>query len=322
VLAIIVAAPFLQNQLNAVAARNGTAPIAISHFPVLGSLFPEALRRALDWPAYWLILLPIEFPATYIAGMIALVVMLRSGALWAEKFTTVALASTVAAGLMVSWLLVSTIGDNNDLAIRAVLPAASVLIVLTAVGVALIPRRAGLGCFAIAGLILSLPYTLGLIRSNVEGSPHADEAIFAETPALWQAVRQFVPKDARVANNPLFLSDLTAWPVNASWALLANRSSCFAGREMALALAPLSDKTREAINQQFIRVFAGEGNPQDISDIAKKYGCDAVVLVPQDKAWANDPFASSADYRLAENRDGKWRIYTVVKSGQTAHQRD
>jgi hypothetical protein len=220
---------------------------------------------------------------------------------------------------MVSWLLVSTIGDNNDLAMRAVLPAASVLIVLAAVGVALVPRRAGLGFFAIAGLLLSLPGTIGMIRSNIDGSPHADGAVFAQTPEMWKAVRHYVPPDARVANNPLFLSDLTPWPANVSWALLANRSSCFAGREMVLALAPLPDKTREAVNQQFVRVFAGEGSQQDVSDVAEKYGCDAVVLVPQDKAWANDPFASSADYRLAENRDGKWRIYTVVKAGQAAH---
>jgi hypothetical protein len=202
---------------------------------------------------------------------------------------------------------------------RAVLPAASVLIVLTAVGVMLVPRRAGLGVFAIIGLLLSLPDTVWIVRSNIDGSPHPDGAVFAQTPELWTAVRQYVPPDGRVANDPLFLSDLTPWPVNASWALLANRSSCFAGREMTLALAPLPDKTREAINEQFIRVFAGEGSPQDIRDIATKYGCDAVVLVPQDKAWANDPFASSADYRLAETRESKWRIYTVVKAGQAAH---
>jgi hypothetical protein len=318
-LAIIVAAPLLQDQFHAVATRDGSAPIAISHFPVLGLLFPETLRRALDLPAYWLILLPIEFPATYIAGMIALVVMLRSGALWAEKFTAIAFAAIVAAGLTVSWLLVSTIGDNNDLAMRAVLPAASVRIVLTAAGTVLVPRRAGLGFLAIIGLLLSVPDTVGMIRSNIDGSPRADGAVFAQTPEMWKAVRQYVPPDARVANNPLFLSDLTPWPVNPSWALLANRSSCFAGREMVLALAPLPDKTREAINEQFIRVFAGEGSPQDVGDIARKYGCDAVVLVPQDKAWANDPFASSADYHLAENRDGRWRIYTVVKASQTAH---
>ena len=102
-----------------------------------------------------------------------------------------------------------------------------------------------------------------------------------------------------------------------SWALLANRSSCFAGRELTLALAPLPDKMREAINDQFIRVFAGEGTAQDTADLAKKYGCDVVVVVPQDKAWAHDPFAASPDYRLADNRDGKWRIYLAVKTDQT-----
>jgi hypothetical protein len=319
ILAIIAAAPFLQSQFHAVATRDGAAPIAISHFPVLGPLFPEHLRRTLDWLAYWVVLLPIEFPATYIAGVIALFVMLRSRALWAEKFTTIAFGSIVAAGLGVSWLLVSTIGDNNDLAMRAVLPAASVLIVLTAVGVVLMPRRAGLAFVAIAGLLLSLPDTVGMIRSNIDGSPHADGAVFAQTPELWAAVRRYVPPNGRIANNPLFLNDLTPWPANMSWALLANQSSCFAGRELVLALATLPDKTREAVNEQFIRVFSGQGTAEDVSDVAKKYGCDAVVLVPQDKAWADDPFASSADFRLAENRDGKWRIYTVVKSDPTAH---
>ena len=34
-----------------------------------------------------------------------------------------------------------------------------------------------------------------------------------------------------------------------------------------------------------------------------------VIVVPQDGAWDNDPFAASADYRLAEFRAGRWRIY-------------
>ena len=46
---------------------------------------------------------------------------------------------------------------------------------------------------------------------------------------------------------------------------------------------------------------------------AKQYGCEVVVLVPQDKAWDNDPFAASPDYRFAENRDGRWRIYLRTK---------
>ena len=100
---------------------------------------------------------------------------------------------------------------------------------------------------------------------------------------------------------------------NVSWALLANRSSCFAGRELAVAFAPLPPSRREAIDTQFIRAFAGEGTAADVSDMATRYGCEVVVVVPQDKAWNNDPFAASADYRLAENRDGRWRIYVRVK---------
>ena len=152
-----------------------------------------------------------------------------------------------------------------------------------------------------------------MIRDNVAGKPRPDGEIFAQTPELWAAVRRYAAPNARVANNPLFLQDLTPWPVNMSWALLANRSSCFAGRDLAIAFAPLPPQRREAINAQFVRVFDGQGTPEDVRDMATKYGCDIVVVVPQDKAWDNDPFAASPDYRLAENRDGRWRIYVRVQ---------
>ena len=45
----------------------------------------------------------------------------------------------------------------------------------------------------------------------------------------------------------------------------------------------------------------------------RQYGCDVVVLVPQDKAWDHDPFAAGPDYRLAEAREGRWRIYVREK---------
>ncbi len=318
VLVVCLAAPFLNNQLMAVAARGGDSPIVLRHFAVLGAMFPAALRHVLDWPAYWLVLLPIELPATYVAGVIALIAMLRSGAPQPEKLATAALACLAAAGLLASWLLASTLGDNNDLGLRAVLPAASVLIAAAAAGMMLLPRRAVIAATAIGGLILSLPDTAVMIRSNVDGTPTPDGSVFAQTPELWQAVRRYAAPTARVANNPLFLQDLTPWPANISWALLANRSSCFAGRELALALAPLSEGMREAINAQFVRVFAGEGTAGDLSDMAKKYACDVVVVVPQDKAWNNDPFAASPDYRLAENRDGRWRIYVAVKADPAA----
>jgi hypothetical protein len=161
-----------------------------------------------------------------------------------------------------------------------------------------------------------VPDTIQMIRSNVSGTSHPDDAAFAQSPALWSAVRQYAQPSARVANNPLYLQDLTPWPANMSWALLANRSSCFAGREMALAFAPLPPDRREAINAQFVRVFDGEGTPEDINAMARQYGCDVIVVVPQDKVWNNDPFAASPEYRLAENRDGKWRIYVLVATAR------
>jgi hypothetical protein len=310
VLVVGLAMPFLRDQFATVAVHGSGSPVIVRPYEVLGDLFPTGLRRILDLPAYWLILLPIEFPAAYVAGVIALFVMLRSASDKPEKFFVATLACLAGASLAASWLLFSTLGDNNDLGIRAVLPAVSVLTAAAAAGLALVPRRGLIAAIAIVGLVLSLPDTARMIRANVLGTPHHGGDVFAQTPELWAAVRRYTPPNARVANNPLFLADLTPWPINMSWALLANRSSCFAGRELVLALAPLSAADREGINAQFIRVFAGEGTPQDIDDMTKTYGCDVVVVVPQDKAWDHDPFAASPEYRLAENRDGRWKIYT------------
>jgi hypothetical protein len=207
--------------------------------------------------------------------------------------------------------LVSTLGDNNDLRLRAIIPAVIVLIVAAAAGLTQIPRRIWIFAAVLGGFVLSLPDTRSLIRGNFVGKLRPGADVFAASPELWDAVRRYAPPDARVANNPLFLSDLTAWSANISWALLANRSSCFAGRELALAFAPLPPPRREAINRQFVRVFDGEGTEDDVHDLAMRFGCQVIVVVPQDGAWANDAFAQSADYRLAEQRDGKWRIYLV-----------
>jgi len=309
VLAACLAAPFIIDQVAMIAARQDPTPIVIRPFPVLGDLFPERLRRILDLPAYWLIELPIEFPATFVSGVIALWLLWRGAMEREAKIVVAGLACLAGAGLAASWLLASTLGDNNDLALRAVLPAAMVLIVATAVGIVALPRRSLIAVVALAGLVLSLPDTAKMIRLNVGGHRVPDGKIFAQTPELWAAVRRYAGITARVANNPLYLKDLTPWPANISWALLADRNSCFAGRELALAFAPLPAGRREAINQQFVQIFAGQGSPDDVHDLAGLYGCDVIVLVPQDGAWADDPFAASPDYRLADARAGRWKIY-------------
>src|SRR5580692_10321485 len=183
VLVLCLAAPFLHSQLMAVAARGDDNPIVLRHFAVLGAMFPVALRHVLDWPAYWLVLLPIELPATYVAGVMALVAMLRSGAPQFERLATAAL----------------------------------VLIASAAAGLLLLPRRAVIAATAIGGLVLSLPDAVWMMKSNIEGTPTPDGAVFAQTPELWAAVRRYASPTARVANNPLFLQDLTPWPANMSW---------------------------------------------------------------------------------------------------------
>jgi hypothetical protein len=315
-LAAVLAAPFIIDQVAMTAARHDPTPIAIRPFPVLGELFPEPLRRILDLSAYWLIELPIEFPATYVSGVIALFLLWHGAVERQTKVMVAALACLAGAGLGASWLLSSTLGDNNDLALRAVLPAAIALIVATAAGIVALPRRALIGAIAIGGLVLSLPDTAKMIRSNFTGHAVPDGQTFAQAPELWAAVRRHAGPSARVANNPLYLRDLTPWPANISWALLANRSSCFAGRELALAFAPLPAASREAINQKFVDVFAGRGTPDDVRDLAGLYRCDVVVVVPQDGAWADDPFATSLDYRLAEARAGRWKIYVRAAMAQ------
>ena len=59
-------------------------------------------------------------------------------------------------------------------------------------------------------------------------------------------------------------------------------------------------------------MFDGTGSADDVKALATTYGCETVVVAPQDGAWNNDPFAASPDYRAVEVREGRWRIYERV----------
>jgi hypothetical protein len=316
-LVVCLIGPFVRDQLAAIAARGGGTPIAIAPYQVFGSQLPGWLRHVLDVPGYWLIILPVELPATFIAGVIAFVAALRSVMPRGERLVIKVFACLAGAGLVVSWLFVSTLGENNDLGLRGILLAEVVLIVMTAAGMAGLQGellRTPIMAAALTGLALSAPDFILTARDNVIAPSRPPDAnVFAEAPDLWAAARRHSAPAARIANNPIFLADLTPWPVNISWALLADRSSCFAGREMAIALAPLPRERRAQIDAEFLRVFDGEGTPNDVHDLATRYGCEVVLLVPQDKAWDRDPFAAGPDYRLAETREGRWRIYVREK---------
>jgi hypothetical protein len=310
-LALVLAVPLLRDQAAATAQRGGGFPIGIDPYEVLGPWFPEHVRRVLDLPAFWLVLLVIEFPAILIPGAIALATLLKSGPESGQKRVIAALAALAAASLVVTWLLTSRLGDHNDLAWRAVLPGVLVLIIAAAAGLARwISRRAyGAAFAAVAALILGVPGAFDLAIRNASGHASGSATALAQAPALWAAVRAHASADERVANNPLYLADATPWPVNISWALLANRRSCFAGRELALAYVALPDARREVINAQFIRVFSGQGSPADASALANQYACRVMVITPADGAWINDPFAANASFRLVEFKPDRWKIY-------------
>ena len=104
-LVVCLIAPFVRDQLAAIHARGGARPIVVSPYRVFGSQFPGWLRHVLDVPGYWLIILPVELPATFIAGVIAFAAALRSVMPRSEKLVIKVFACLAAAGLVVSWLV-------------------------------------------------------------------------------------------------------------------------------------------------------------------------------------------------------------------------
>lgn len=295
--------PLLLEQLSSAAGRGDAAPLLVAPYPVLGPAIPQGIRRLLDVPAYWLILLPVEFAAVFILGTLA-----------AFRLRNPLVAPLAAAGLVslcAGGFLVSTVGENNDLGWRAILPG---LMILTAFAAAyfarsLARRRTAVIVAGIVLLGLALPGGLALLDSNAKGELSADAARFRDAPALWAAVRQETPLDARIASNPHMTASLTRWPISLSWALLADRRSCFAGPELALAFTPLSPQAREAASALFDRVFAGGASEADLTSLVRDFDCRVIVLTPQDGAWTHDPFAASGLFtRVAEAADA-WRIY-------------
>jgi hypothetical protein len=309
--ATVVASPILYDQIATMGARGGGSPVALQTYEVLGEFFPPALRQLLDMPAFWLILLVIELPAIYLTGVYAMV-RLTPELDPDRKRVALILIHLAGASLAVAWLMVSTVGSNNDLGWRAVLPACLVLTVFAVAGLSqwirTHVRLAAAGFIAIA---LALPHGIGILRWFVVGTPDPAGQVFAATPEMWAAVRRYAGPADRVGNNPMFLESMTPWPGNLSWALLSNRRSCYAGFDVTQPFVPMPRRRLRAIDAQFNRVFSGEGWPEDLRDLATKYGCKVVVVTALDGAWTRDPFATSEHWRLVESSAQGWRIYVA-----------
>jgi hypothetical protein len=175
-------------------------------------------------------------------------------------------------------------------------------------------RRRVIGTIAGVALVgLALPNGLGLLRHNIVGRFSEDGVRFGDAPALWAAVRRHTALDERIASNPRLTGALTPWPISLSWALLANRRSCFAGDELALAFSARQPQVRARAADLFDRVFAGTGSAADLASLVQDFDCKVIVLTPQDGAWSRDPFAASPLFTRVVEVDGKWRIYRASR---------
>src|SRR5258708_18077464 len=132
--------------------------------------------------------------------------------------------------------------------------------------------------------VLGLPDGGGFIDERAMGVPAPSAAAFAEAPELWRAVRRHTAPDQRVGNIPESFADMTVWPVNISWALLADRRSCYAGWALARAFVALPKAEIDALDALFTRVFAGAGLPGDVHLLARRYDCPLILLSSHDGA--------------------------------------
>jgi hypothetical protein len=229
-----------------------------------------------------------------------------------EQRLALAFVLLAGASFGIPWLFASTIA-NNDLGWRGVLPGILVLTIFAAAGLSRWLATARVKAIAaIACLALGIPGGLAVVTDNAVGYKAPSAVALAETEELWAAVRRNTAPDERIANNPLFFFDSAQWPVNISWAVFADRRSCFAGWNLARAFVPLPEPDLDHLERLFDRVFAGDGSVQDIDEIATRYDCRVIVLSARDGAWEHDPFASNPRFRLVDEQAGKWRIYRVT----------
>jgi hypothetical protein len=318
--ALLLISPMLYDQLQMASLRGVGSPIAITPYDVYTDRPDGALGDVANMLAYWTVLLVVEFPAFYLAGIAGVAISLVAGNRVPERNTIIlSFALLLATSLVVAWLLVSTLGDNNDVSWRGVLPGVLLLIVFSAVALTRwLARPVSFAAYlAIALLLLGLPDGALIMYGNVVGEADSSAKVFAATPALWQAMRRHASPGERVANNPLFLEHMTPWPVNISWALLSNRRSCYAGATLVGPFSALPAPRNEAVDALFIRVFAGHANAEDIAQLATTYNCGVAVVTPQDAAWNRDPFAASHYYRLVEHNRA-WRIYKLTTLASAA----
>jgi hypothetical protein len=288
----------------------------VAPYAVFGEVIPARWRAVLDAPAFWLVFLPYAFPALVPLGVGSILRPVKLQFSGTGRTLVFGVALTAFGCLCAAWALRSTL-DNNDLGWRGVLPALLVLAPVAAVmleGMARLRPRYFAACIATAAL--GLPQTFLFAREYALGQRPGDPSGFARAERQWEAVHRVTAPDERIANNPRYVQAATPWPVNITWALLADRPSCYAGWEAVLAYGGVSRADLIEIDARFARVFAGSPLPGDILDLASKDNCSVAVVAATDGAWNHDPFSASSLFRLAE-KGPDWRIYQAVQVKET-----
>ena len=311
--ALVVSFPFLIDQAAAAARRQHQFPISLQLLDTVGPGMPHHWRMLLAIPAFWLVLLPVELSLSYLAGMAVIFRAPRWLPLVSRSQRRLALLIMALAlsALLVATCLVSNLALNNDLGWRAALLTVTALIVLAGVGLSFWSSEkkwlpVGLAVLAMA---LSAPETVRLIHDNLLAHDEPGSGAFADQPTMWQKVREHTPADQRVANNPYAFRDMTPWPVNISWALLADRRSCYAGWELSQVYTSVPHDELYLVDTKFRRIFAGDASEEDIHQLATTFDCSTAVVTVRDGSWTKDPFATSPDYKLVEELPDQWRIY-------------
>jgi len=313
ILAVALSSVFIHDQFRTAMARGDGAPISFLPYDVLDEPIPEVFRRPFDLPAYWIIYLFVEFAAFYPAGFFFVVKLSKEKLPPGIRTTVVSLGVLAAVSLGVGSVMMSTMAVNNDLAWRGVLPGVLTLIALTAAGLGKYLRSMRVR-YAVAALaVIALGFLSGArdIYSYLDVRPQASAKRFLDSEQMWDAVRKHSTVEERVANNPGFLADMTFWPINISWALLANRRSCYAGPDYALPFAPVTRDRRAEIETQFARLFSGSLSRGDVDQMAAEFNCSLVVVTPEDGAWTTGPLALDSPYILLESKPDAWRIYRI-----------
>ena len=315
--AACAAAPILAAQIAAAGARPEGLPLAYHPYEVVGPWLGAGLRRALDLPAYWAVLLPVDLPAVYPVGAAALAVALLAATQPAARRFAALSACVATASFGVAWLFTSTL-LNNDLGWRAILPGALILTVFAAAAIArwtappFRPSGAAAAGVALALLLIGLADGVRFMIENAGGRPSASAQAFARSPALWAAVRRRSAPNDRIANNPAAFADVTRWPANISWALLADRRSCYAGWEFARPFAPLSKTGADELDRSFRSVFAGTVSADAAKRLFAEHDCRLIVVTPADGAWEAASFLDDPAFQRVDDAPGAWRIFRYV----------